>query len=93
MVVIQDTLFAGTDNGLYRLKDDYWKRVEFPVVVGEILSVAEAEGKIYVAAKFSQNRTSSRTVRQGQAQGWWIFRSTDLGDSWDDITPTNAWPP
>ena len=23
---------------------------------------------------------------------WWIFRSTDLGNSWEDITPTNAWP-
>ena len=93
MVVIQDTLFAGTDNGLYRLKDDNWERVEFPDPVGEILSIAATEGKIYVAAKFSQNRTSSRTVRQGLAQGWWIFRSTDLGDSWDDITPINAWPP
>ena len=91
MVVIQDTLFAGTDNGLYRLKDDNWERVEFPVPVGEILSIATTEGKIYVAAKFNQNKTSSRRVRQGQARGWWIFRSTNSGDSWDDITPTNAW--
>ena len=91
MVVIQDTLFAGTDNGLYRLKDDNWKRVELPVPVGEILSIATTDRKMYVAAKFNQNRTSTRKVRQGQARGWWIFRSTDVGDSWEDITPTNAW--
>ena len=91
MVVIQDTLFAGTGNGLYRLKDNNWQRVKLPVPVGEILSIATTERKIYVAAKFSQNRTSDRTVSQGLAQGWWIFRSTDFGDSWDDITPTNAW--
>ena len=91
IVVVQDTLFVGTLNGLYRLKDDNWQRVKLPVPVGEILSVAEAEGKIYVAAQFSKDETSSQKVRQGQARGWWIFRSTDLGDSWDDITPTNAW--
>ena len=91
MVVIQDTLFAGTGNGLYRLKDNNWQRVEFPVPVGEILSIATTDGKIYVAAKFNQNSTSSQKVRQGEARGWWIFRSTDSGDSWDDITPTNAW--
>ncbi|RKU22704.1 hypothetical protein C6503_03875 [Candidatus Poribacteria bacterium] len=91
MVVFQDTLFAGTGNGLYRLKDNNWERVEFPVPVGEILAIATAEGKIYVAAKYSQQRTSFQKVRQGEARGWWIFRSTDFGDSWDDITPTNAW--
>ena len=91
MVVSQDTLFAGTGNGLYRLKDNNWQRVEFPVPVGEILSIATTEGKIYVAAKYSQQRTSFQKVRQGEARGWWIFRSTDSGASWDDITPTNAW--
>ena len=91
MVVFQDTLFAGTDNGLYRLKDNNWEPAEFPVPVGEILSIATTERKIYVAAKFRYGVTSSQKVRQGQARGWWIFRSTDSGDSWDDITPTNAW--
>ena len=30
-------------------------------------------------------------MEQGQVRGWWIYRSTDLGNSWKDITPTNAW--
>ena len=91
MVLFQDTLFAGTGNGLYRLKDNNWERVEFPVPVGEILAIATTDGKIYVAAKYSQQRTSFQKVRQGETRGWWIFRSTDSGASWDDITPTNAW--
>ena len=91
IVVIQDTLFAGTLNGLYRLEDNNWQRVKLPVPVGAILSIATTEGKIYVAAGFSKDVTSSQEVRQGQARGWWLFRSMDLGNSWDDITPTNAW--
>ena len=94
MVVIQDTLFVGARNGLYRFSADAnnWQRVEFPAAV-EILSIATAEEKIYVAAKFSwDGQVDPDKVSRGLERGWWIFRSTDLGDSWDDITPTNAWP-
>ena len=94
MVVIQDTLFVGARNGLYRFSADAnnWQRVEFPAAV-EILSIATAEEKIYVAAKFSwDGQVDPAKVSQGLERGWWLFRSTDLGDSWDDITPTNAWP-
>ncbi len=92
MVAFQGTLFAGTSNGLYRLKDNNWQSVKLPVPVGEILSIATTDQKIYVAAKFRHGVTSSQKVRQGEARGWWVFRSTDIGDSWDDITPTNTWP-
>ncbi len=92
IVVIQDTMFTGTFNGLYRLKEDNWVPMKLPGSVSAILSVAGSDGKIYVAAEFSKDVTSSQKVRQGLARGWWIFRSTDLGDSWDDITPKNAWP-
>ena len=54
IVKIQNTLFAGTDNGLYRLKDDNWQRLEFPVSVGRIHSVAVTEEKLYVAARMSR---------------------------------------
>ena len=90
IVNIQDTLFAGTSNGLHRLSADNWQRVAFPVSVGRIRSVAATENKLYVAAEASD--ADPRAVSRGQQQTWWIFRSTDLGNSWDDITPTNAWP-
>ena len=95
VVAIQDTLFVGAGNGLYRFSADAdnWQRVEFPGHVGEIHSIATTEGKIYVAASFSwDGQVEPDKVFRGLERGWWIFRSTDLGDSWEDITPTNAWP-
>ncbi|RKU19173.1 hypothetical protein C6503_08115 [Candidatus Poribacteria bacterium] len=89
IVNIQDTLFAGTSNGFYRLSADSWQRVAFPVSVGRIRSVAATENKLYVAAQMSD--ADPRAVSRGQQQTWWILRSTDLGNSWTDITPPNAW--
>ena len=92
IVNIQNTLFARTRYALYRFTDDNWQRLEFPVSVGKVRSVAAAEEKLYVVAEAIDDVLDSGKVSQGQERGWWIFRSTDLGDSWDDITPTNAWP-
>ena len=89
IVNIQDTLFAGTNNGLYRLSTDSWNRVEFPVSVGRIRSTAVTEERLYVVAGMAD--TDPRKVSRGEQRAWSIFRSTDLGNSWDDITPTNAW--
>ena len=88
IVNIQDTLFAGTGNGFYRFGADSWQSVEFPVSVSLVRSVAATEKNLYVAAEISAD---PRAVLRGEQQAWWIFRSTDLGNSWDDITPTNAW--
>jgi len=88
IVNIQDTLFVGTGNGLYRLGTDSWQSVKFPVSVSLIRSVAATEKNLYVAAEVTAD---PRKVSRGLLQAWWIFRSTDLGNSWDDITPTNAW--
>ena len=90
IINIQDTLFVGTGNGLYRLSADSWQRVEFPVSVGRIRSAAGTEEKLYVVAEMSE--TDPRKVSRGLQRAWSIFRSTDLGNSWTDITPTNAWP-
>ena len=87
IINIQDTLFAGTRNGLYRLSTESWERVEFPVSVGRIRSAAATESKLYVVAD-----ADPRIIPRGQQRAWSIFRSTDLGNSWEDITPTNAWP-
>ena len=87
---IQDTLFVGTENGLYRLSADSWQRVEFPVSVGLIRSAAATEERLYVVAEMAD--TDPRKVSRGLLRAWSIFRSTDLGNSWTDITPTNAWP-
>ena len=91
IVSIQNTLFAGTRNGFYRLSADSWQHVEFPVAVERIRSAAATEKKLYVVAEMAD--TDPRKVFRGQQRSWSIFRSTDLGNSWIDITPTNAWSP
>ncbi len=91
IINIQNTLFVGARNGLYRLSADSWQHVKFPVDVGRIRSVAATETKLYVAVEIRD--VDPRKVFRGQQQSWSVFHSTDLGNSWTDITPTNAWPP
>ena len=91
LVNIRNTLFAGTSNGLYRYSDDGWKRLEFPMSVEGIQSVAATEDKFYVLAGLSWDVLDPQKVSQGLQRSWGIFRSSDLGNSWENITPTNAW--
>ncbi len=86
LVKIQNILFVGTENGLYRLTGDIWQHVEFAAPVGRIRSIAVAEDNLYVAAD-----VNPRAVPLEERYTWWVFRSTDLGNSWKNITPTNAW--
>ncbi len=89
---IQNTVFAVTDNGLFRFSNDNWKHIKLPEpTIGSIFSVATTEDKLYFAAEFSWEMINPEKVFQGQERGWWVFRSNDFGESWKDITPTNAW--
>ena len=94
-VEIQNTLFAGTEAGLYRLNTGSWQRLQFPVSEAEtIQSVAATQDRLYVAAQLDWgklDRDDRQQISEGQRRSWWIFRSTDKGHSWTDITPTNAW--
>ena len=90
---IQDTLFVRTYRKLYRLEDDKWQPIEFSAPVRRIISVAVSEEKLYVLIFFNweEANVDIEKMEQGLVRGWWIYRSTDLGNSWKDITPTNAW--
>ena len=91
LIEIQKTLFAATGSGLYRLEGENWQRLDFPVSVGGIRSMAGTDKKLYVAAELSTDLEDPRKMSRGLQRSWWIFRSTDLGNSWTDITPTHAW--
>ncbi len=91
IVETQDVIFVGTGTGLYRLKTDAWIRVDLPENVGLIRSVAVGNDTLYVAAELSGEVSDPRLQFRGLQRSWWIFRSTDRGNSWTDITPTNAW--
>ncbi|MYF98197.1 sigma-70 family RNA polymerase sigma factor [Candidatus Poribacteria bacterium] len=89
---IQNTVFAGTYTGLYRWNNGSWERIELPVPEALIVAKAAAtKDRLYVMAGLGDDFYDEKAVRDGRQRTWWIFRSDDLGNSWKDITPTNAW--
>ena len=98
--VVQGTLFAtagpATSIGLYRFDVDSWQRLRFPVPEAErIDALAGTEDTLYVMVILGWGKVDGNVLVQmgrGQKRSWWIFRSIDKGESWTDITPTNAWP-
>ncbi len=94
LVAIKNTLFAGVDAGkvpgLYRLDGDKWIHLQLPVAVGvsSIRSLVTTKNNLYVTVVPPK---AKRQFSQRKGRTWWIFRSTDMGNSWTDITPTNAW--
>ena len=89
IVKVQNTVFAVAGN-IYRKDSDRWKRLEFPIPEATTwFSITATKDKLYVLAVNPQ-WTPDETL-EVQQRGWWIFRSTDLGNSWKNITPTNVW--
>ncbi len=85
--VIQNTLFAATNTGLYHLDDGSWQRLQFPVhEAKKIVSFVGTENNLYVLTQWDWKNVGP------QGRTWWLFRSADKGQSWTDITPTNALP-
>ena len=94
----QGTLFLRTDLGLYRLNGETWKHLQLPVDdILHVGSLAIYEEEIYVMASvnildfYGAPKNIWEQLWHGEKRSWWIFRSTDGGDSWTDITPTDAW--
>ena len=76
-VAIENALFLGTKQGLYRLNSGVWEKL--PVAQSQSIgSLAVAGDRIY----FSAGR------RQDQKSGS-LFVSYDFGGTWTDITPTD----
>ena len=74
-LAVDDVLFVGTSRGLFRLTRT-WKKLPVPTEHG-INSLAVAEERLYVG-------TSGNVRHSPEAQ---VLYSTDLGDSWTDMTP------
>ena len=85
--VIQKTLLSVTSTGLHHLEDGNWQRIQFPITEAKkILSLAGTEKNLYVLTACDWKNVGP------QNRTWWLFRSTDKGQTWTDITPTNAMP-
>ena len=74
-LAIDNTLFVGTSQGLFRLTDE-WEKLPIPVPHG-IFSLAATKDRLYVGTIASPPHGPHAPV----------FYSTDFGNSWTDITP------
>ena len=76
-VVVENALFLGTKQGLYRRNSDVWEKL--PVAQAQSIdSLAAASGRIYLNAGKGKDQKSGS-----------IFASSDFGESWTNITPTD----
>ena len=98
VAAIEDTVFAGTDKGLYRLNSDVWERlpvdrskaVETLTVFEENLYVGMGSNLFTLKDLKSGLRNVDEVVHANSSSSSRIFHSTDLGGSWIDITPTDG---
>ena len=93
----QETLFAGTSLGIYRFKTGTWEHLQLPVDnTVMVYSLAVSEDRIYAAVAVNIREGNGTPLENYfdlcdiSKDSWWVFRSTDGGDSWTDITPTDA---
>ncbi|RKU10011.1 hypothetical protein C6503_20210 [Candidatus Poribacteria bacterium] len=102
VAAVENTVFAGTNEGLYRLNSDVWHRLS----VGPsepAYSVTGFENNLYVEMNSDflplgpfKSMPTERMGRLILSRTPWdnestsrIFHSTDLGASWTEITPKN----
>ena len=94
LVAVENSVFAGTNSGLYRLNAQSWellsvgpidKHGEKPV----IHALAASEHRLYVAAGGEFERGFGALFRSRKTDDdWWsLYRSTDQGASWYPIDP------
>ena len=74
---IGNTLFLGTERGLYRLNSGVWEKL-LVAQSQSINSLAVADNRIYFSAE-----------KRGDQQNGLFCVSNDLGESWIDITPSD----
>ena len=98
VAAIGDTVFVGTDSGLYRLDGGIWERLLMDVS-GSIYSLVVSEDSLYVGTgpdflKLQQIGSKpvhvTQTMHNDNSSLSRVFHSTDLGASWTEITPTDG---
>ena len=94
LVAVENTVFVGTDTGLYRRTAETWKQLSVgPADKQEqkltIHALAASEHRLYVAAGWEfTNQVGEQYKAIVTGDNWWsLYRSTDLGDTWYDINP------
>ncbi|MYF54539.1 sigma-70 family RNA polymerase sigma factor [Candidatus Poribacteria bacterium] len=93
----EDTLLLGTDLGMFRNRSGTWEHLQLPVDnIVKVCSLEVTEDHIYVAAEVNILEGDGTPTQNyfnlcdSSKESWWVFRSADGGESWTDITPTDA---
>ena len=82
-LAVNNTLFVGTSTELFRFTDN-WEKLTVPTQSKQgIKSLAVAEDRLYIGTIIGPRGTPGWTPHAS------VFFSTDLGDSWTDITPAS----
>ena len=88
VAAVGKTVFAGTENGLYRLDSDVWKKIPLDTS-GAVCSLAVSGTDLYAGIGHELlvrlKRTEWRGIAHGNLHFVKIFHSTDLGASWREI--------
>ena len=90
VATIGETVFTGTNRGLYRLDSDIWRKLSIGTSKA-VYSLAVLKSNLYVGmgpdlVELTPTDASSILQRSEPSSGR-IFRSADLGVSWTEITP------
>ena len=93
IAAIENTVFIGTNRGLYRLYSDRWEKLPMETTKA-VQSLAVSERDLYVGTgpDFSDPEEKTTYMSGDNSNAWEIFHSSDLGDSWTEITPTSESP-
>ena len=87
ITAVENTLFVGTDAGLYRRNPEGWEQL--PVGESEnIRALENAEHQLYVAVGtevISQEISPIASMQMKLGTPLSLYRSTDLGDSWQAL--------
>ena len=83
-LAIDNILFIGTSQGLFRLTDD-WEKLPVPTLDG-IKSLAAIKDRLYVGTILPHGLPPPGIGPEPSASRT-VFASIDLGDSWTNITP------
>ena len=89
MAAVGNTVFAGTNRGLYRLNAGVWDQLPMGTAKA-IYSLEIFEENLYVSVGpdlFTTTKTAEEIAINDNASLNSIYHSTDLGTSWTDITP------
>ena len=90
ITAIENSLFVGTDSGLYRRHSEGWEQVLVGEVSKNIRAVASAEHRLYVAVGSGVKNQDlsgnmSMSLRTTDEHSLFLYRSTDLGNSWQAL--------